>query len=216
MKQQHLNLKEMNKICLFGASGHGKVIKDIVLSTNNNVEAFFDDNRTNNQLLEIPVFSSDEIKKYEENKFIISIGDNAIRKVISNKLKVNFTKAIHKTAIVSDSVIIEEGTVVMAGAIVNADTKIGKHCIINTNAVIEHDCEIKDFVHISPSATVTGNVTIGEGTHIGAGATIIPGIKIGKWVIVGAGSVIINNIPDDAIVAGNPGRIIKYKEKENE
>lgn len=206
----------MDSVCLFGASGHGKVIRDIVLSTNNNVEAFFDDNRINDQLLKIPVFSSDEIKKYEENKFIIGIGDNAIRKIISKKLKVDFTKAIHKTAIVSDFTIIEEGTVVMAGAIVNADTRIGKHCIINTNAVIEHDCEIKDFVHISPSASVTGNVTIGEGTHIGAGATIIPGIKIGKWVIVGAGSVIIKNIPDNAIVVGNPGRIINYRETENE
>jgi acetyltransferase EpsM len=45
---------------------------------------------------------------------------------------------------------------------------------------------------------------------IGAGATVTPGIKIGKWALVGAGAVIIENIPDHAVVVGNPGRIIRY------
>jgi acetyltransferase-like isoleucine patch superfamily enzyme len=39
---------------------------------------------------------------------------------------------------------------------------------------------------------------------------VIKGIKIGTWAIIGAGAVIINDIPDNAVVVGNPGRIIKY------
>ncbi|AOW17233.1 acetyltransferase [Polaribacter vadi] len=206
----------MSKLCLYGASGHGKVIKDIVLSTNKEVQCFFDDYCINKQFLGLSVFSSDEIKTFEKNEFIISIGDNSIRKIISKKLTVQFAKVIHKKAIVSKDVEIGKGTVVMAGAIINANVKIGKHCIINTNAVVEHDCFLEDFVHISPSATITGNVTINEGAHIGAAATIIPNIKIGKWATVGAGAVVLKDVPEFAIVVGNPARIIKYKEKENE
>tara|TARA_R110001606_G_scaffold152476_1_gene293193 strand:- start:4390 stop:5010 length:621 start_codon:yes stop_codon:yes gene_type:complete len=206
----------MSKLCLYGASGHGKVIKDIVLSTNNEVQFFFDDNIVHQQFLGIPVFSSDAIKTFENNEFIISIGNNSIRKKISKKLTVQFAKAIHHSAIVSKNVKIGKGTVVMAGAIINSGVSIGEHCIINSNAVVEHDCFVEDFVHISPSATITGNVTINEGVHIGAAATIIPNIKIGKWATVGAGSVVLKDVPAYAIFVGNPARIINYKEKENE
>jgi sugar O-acyltransferase (sialic acid O-acetyltransferase NeuD family) len=200
----------MGKICLFGASGHGKVVKDIAKSLKINVETFIDDNPKSKFIDEVPVKFFQELSKYELHEFIISIGNNRIRKIINEKIKVPFTKLIHNNANISPSVIFSEGTVVMAGVVINADTNIGKHVIINTSAVIEHDCKIGDFVHISPSVTITGNVSIGEGSHIGAGSVIIPNITIGKWVTIGAGSIIIKNIPDYAVVVGNPGKIIKY------
>ena len=58
-----------------------------------------------------------------------------------------------------------------------------------------------------------GNVEIGEGTHIGSGAIVIPNVVIGKWAVIGAGAVIIKDVPDYAVVVGNPGKIIKYNEK---
>jgi len=200
----------MNNICLFGASGHGKVVKDVATSTNTVVEAFIDDNPKSEFLHEIPVVTSAEMTKYADHKFLISIGNNKIRKTISQKIENAFATLIHKTAIISPSATIDEGTVVMNGTNINADATIGKHVIINTAAVVEHDCKIGDFVHISPNATVTGNVSIGEGSHIGAGAVIIPNIKIGKWATIGAGSVIIKDVPDYAVVVGNPGIIKKY------
>ena len=58
---------------------------------------------------------------------------------------------------------------------------------------------------------MAGNVQVGEGTQIGIGASVIQGVKIGKWAMIGAGSVIISDVPDFAVVVGNPGKIIKYK-----
>ena len=200
----------MNNICLFGASGHGKVVKDVALSQNKNVKAFFDDAPKTDFLDETPVFSANKIENYIENSFLISIGNNRIRKEISKKINTKFATLIHKTTIIAPNVLISEGTVVMGGTIINAGTKIGKHTIINTASVVEHDCRIADFVHISPNATITGNVSINEGTHIGSGAVVIPNIKIGKWVTIGAGAVIISDVPDFAVVVGNPSKIIKY------
>lgn len=202
------------KIYLFGASGHGKVIKDIIENNNKKIEAFFDDNPKKSELTELKVYSFNKLNKHLKDDFIISIGDNVIRKKISIKLNVNFVKAIHKTAIISNSVKIEHGSVVMAGAIINTEAIVGKHCILNTNSVVEHHCVLKDFVHISPSATIAGSVIIGEGTHVGTGAVVLPNLKIGKWAIIGAGAVVVNSIPDYAVVVGNPGRIIKYKKNE--
>jgi acetyltransferase EpsM len=59
-------------------------------------------------------------------------------------------------------------------------------------------------------AALAGNVTVGEGTQIGINATVKQGITIGKWAIIGAGAVIVKDVPDFAVVVGNPGRIIKY------
>ena len=63
----------------------------------------------------------------------------------------------------------------MGGVVINADTAIGKHCIINTNASVDHDCVVEDFVHISPNSGLAGGVEVGEGSQIGIGASVIRG-----------------------------------------
>lgn len=200
---------------LYGASGHCKVIIDILKSGKIIVNAIVDDNPLVNFVSNVPVFQASKTIISSESEFIVAIGNNIIRKKIVSNLKTSFFKAIHERAIVSERAKINSGSVVMAGVVINSDAKIGRHCIINTGAVVEHDCEIDDYCHISPNASLAGNVMIGEGTHIGIGACVIQGVKIGKWVIIGAGSVIINDIPDFAVVVGNPGKIIKFN-KTNE
>lgn len=190
---------------LYGASGHAKVIIDIVRSQGNEVNCLYDDNKDVHDLLGIPVFHEKEI----ESPLIISIGNNIIRKQIAEKLNVVFSTAIHSTSIISPFSSIDIGSVVMQGAIIQSNAIIGKHCIINTGATIDHDCIIDDFVHISPNSTLCGNVQVGEGTHIGAGSVVIPGVKIGRWCVIAAGSVITKDLPDNVLAAGNRCKIIK-------
>jgi acetyltransferase EpsM len=202
---------------LYGASGHCKVIIDIINECNDClIEGILDDNPKSVKIFNIPVLSSKEILSFEDKQLIISIGDNSTRKRIVKNINAIYKTAIHPKAIVSIYSKIESGTVVMAGAIINPDVVIGKHCIINTGAIIEHDCILEDFVHVAPRATLAGGICIGEGTQIGMGASLIQGVKIGKWATVGAGAVIINDVPDFAVVVGNPGRIIKYNLQLNE
>jgi acetyltransferase EpsM len=75
---------------------------------------------------------------------------------------------------------------------------------------VDHDCELGNFVHVSPNVALAGNVKVGEGTHLGIGSCVIQGIIIGKWATIGAGTVVITDVPDHAVIVGNPGRIIKY------
>lgn len=191
---------------LYGASGHGKVIKEIIESLHQTVEGFIDDNPNINELSGLPVkhavAANDEV--------IVSIGVNATRKKVAERLECKFTNAaIHAKAIVSDSAQVQEGTVVMAGAIVNAEAHIGRHCIINTGASVDHECHLGDYVHVAPHATLCGQVQVGEGTLIGVGASVIPCVKIGKWCVIGAGAAIVEDVPDYSTVVGVPGRVVK-------
>ena len=172
------------------------------------MDGLIDDNPNIDQLQGYPVrhtFTG-------ESPFIISIGNNKIRKQVAERLQASYGKAIHPSAILSPTAKVGDGTVVMQGAIIQADAKVGKHCIINTGASVDHECVIGDYVHVSPHATLCGNVHVGEGCWIGAGTTAIPNLSIGKWCVIGAGSVITEDIPDHVLAFGNPCRIIRYLE----
>lgn len=201
---------------IYGASGHGKVIIDLVHSRMEEIHNILDDNPVITGIYDYPVvhnFTPEVLKR----KTIVAIGDNKTRKkVVSNFSGAFYRGLSHATAVVDRTVEIGEGTVIMANASINADTMIAKHCILNTGCIVEHDCVLEDFVHISPGAVLAGGVKVGEGSHIGIGALVIPGKHIGKWCTIGAGAVIIDDIPDYATVVGNPGRIIKILDKENE
>ncbi len=199
----------MNKILLYGASGHGNVVLSVLKSLKYELVGFFDDNvNIKNSIYQI--INNYDPEFYINTPIMISIGDNYIRKQLTKKIKHKYITLNHPSSIIDRISTIEEGTIVMHNVVVQTNTHIGKHCIINTNAIVDHDCNISDFVHISPASCICGNVTINEGTHIGANSTILPNLQIGKWCKIGAGAVITKNIPDNAVVVGNPGKIIKY------
>lgn len=195
---------------LFGASGHGKVIKEIVEACGGSVTAFVDDNTQVNSCAGLPVLHDVE----GLSPMIISIGVCRIRKMIVERLNtsatpVSFGTAIHPSAVVSPSAQIGEGTVVMAGAIINADAKIGNHCIVNTGATVDHDCVIEDYCHIAPGAHISGGTHIGEGTWIGVGSSVIQCLNIGTNCMIGAGSVVVKDIPNSVKAYGNPCRVVE-------
>lgn len=199
----------INRVLLYGASGHAKVICSIFESMNIIVNTIFDDFKSDSFLNSYKIVRGYDSAIESDLPILISIGDNKIRKQISETVSHSFSTAIHSSSIIDDISKIGAGTAIFHSTTIQRDVIIGRHCIINTNVSVDHDCIIEDFVHISPSATLCGNVKVGEGTQIGAGATIIPNIKIGNWCVIGAGSVIINDIPDFSVVVGIPGKVIK-------
>ena len=199
-------METIDRVYLYGASGHAKVVVDIAKQVNLIVPCLIDDNSEVINLEGIPVVHSAE----GLSPIIVTIGDCHIRRRIVEKLGCReFLTLIHPQAIIADSVAVDIGTVVMAGVIMNPFVRVGKHCIINSGASLDHDVQVNDYVHIAPHCTLCGEVRVGEGTWIGAGTTVIQGIKIGKNCFVGAGSVVVRDIPDNTLCYGNPARIKK-------
>lgn len=101
------------------------------------------------------------------------------------------------------------------------DVTIGNRVKIQNNVSIYTGCEIEDDVFLGPSCVLT-NVTnprsqvnrhslyektlFRRGATVGANATIVCGVTIGRYAFVGAGSVVTKNVPDYALIVGNPGK----------
>ena len=193
----------MREVVILGASGHGRVIADIVEACGDKVEAFLDDNTA----IEGVSGSISEYEKYIDCDFVIGIGSAAVREKLS-VLPVNWYTAIHPSAIISPNTAIGRGTVIMPNAVINSGAVIGEHCIINTSAVVEHDNVIEDFVHVSVGAKLGGTVFIGKSTWIGIGATVSNNIKINGGCIIGAGAVVVRDIEMKGKYIGLPAKII--------
>lgn len=201
------------KVVIIGAGGHAKVIADIVIKSQDILLGFLDDNLEKGKKVICDYYVLGKIqealklKKQDETiEFVIAIGNNEIRKEISNKYKLNYYTAIHPSAQIGLETTIEEGTVIMANVCINPSAKIGKHCIINTGAIIEHDNIIEDYVHISPNVSLGGTVKVGENTHVGIGTTVKNKIEICSNCTIGAGAVVVKNIIEAGTYVGVPAK----------
>lgn len=114
------------------------------------------------------------------------------------------------TAIVARSARFDEGAYVNAGAIVAAGVRAGVGCTINRGATIGHHCVIDDYVSVGPSAVTGGSCRFGAGAFVGAGAVVAPEVTVGANAVVGAGAVVVADVPERAVVVGNPARAIRY------
>lgn len=213
----------MEDLIVFGASGHTKVVIDILEKQGKyRIAGLIDSRRKQGEeFMGYKILGHDEDLKaichqYDIANLLVAIGDNWIRhqvheKIISTCSDIHFVTAIHPSAVIGKDVVIGEGSVVMAGTVINTATTIGKCCIINTSASVDHDCRLKDFSSIAPKACLGGNVTIGDFTSISIGATVIQGIEIGQHTVVGAGSTVIDNLTEKVVCHGSPARVIRKR-----
>lgn len=109
------------------------------------------------------------------------------------------------------------------------DCEIGHGVKIQNNVSVYSGVTVEDDVFIGPSAVFTNVINprafierkdeflptlVKKGATIGANATILCGVTLGKYCLVGAGSVVVSDVPDYAVVVGNPAKIIKYTNRE--
>jgi len=202
----------MKEIVLYGAGGHCFAAIELINSlAEYQPKVIYDDAPSVDRILGIPVKVNSE-KNISGRDMCITIGDNKIRQEIANAYNVNYPNFIHKSAVVYPSASVGKGTVLLPNSVIDAASQIGNFCIVNNNATVSHNVEVGDFCHIAINVAIAGGVSIGVGTLVGAGSVILPEIKVGKWAVIGAGAVVTEDVPDYAVVVGQPAKIIKYNE----
>lgn len=202
-----------NRLLIVGASGHGKVVADIAISTGSYREiAFLDDDESIRECMGFHVLGStgklaDFVADYE---MVVAIGNAQIRQRIMNQIDAvngKIATLVHPKAVISRYAKIGEGTVVMPGAVINADAMIGRGCIINTAATVDHECRISNYVHVSVGAHLAGSVVVGERSWVGIGAVVSNNVTVCADCMIGAGAVVVNEISKPGTYIGIPARL---------
>ena len=137
------------------------------------------------------------------------------------------TKIWHFCHIMAPSVV-GENCNMGQNVVVSPDVKLGNNVKVQNNVSIYTGVECEDDVFLGPSMVFTNvynprsavsrkneyrRTLVKTGATIGANATIVCGIEIGRFAFIGAGAVINRNVPDFALMVGNPGRQIGWMSK---
>jgi sugar O-acyltransferase (sialic acid O-acetyltransferase NeuD family) len=208
----------MAETFVYGASGHGKVVADILLSCKSStLRGFIDDNDglRGTLVLGLPVLGNSKWLQERARSGLsiyvaLGIGDNSIRKRVAEGCRdigIEMATIVHPSAHVSTFANIGSGSVVMAQAAINPGASIGEGVIVNTSSSIDHDVVMGDFSHAAPNSCMGGNSRLGRLSHLGLGASVIQGVTIGERTVIGAGAVVVRDIPDDVVAVGVPARI---------
>ncbi len=213
----------MKNIVVIGASGHAKVIIDIIEQQNEyQIVGLIDSFKAIGETVyTYKVLGTERdlpglITQHELYGGIIAIGDNWTRMNMYMEMTAiapNFTfiKAIHPSAIIGKNVRVGSGTCIMAGVIINSDASIGKQCIINTKSSVGHDVVIKNFASVAPGVSIGGDVKIGKCSAISIGANIVEKVEIGKHTVIGAGALVNKSIKSNKVAYGIPAKAIKNR-----
>lgn len=136
-------------------------------------------------------------------------------------------------AVFCDRLALGERSYVAALAYLSGDLTIGADCSVNPFAVVRGEIRMGDGVRIGAHSSILGfnhrmdndrpvfqqgtwskGITIGDDVWIGSNATILDGVTVGDHVVVAAGAVVTKNVPDWAVVAGNPARVLRDRRAE--
>jgi acetyltransferase-like isoleucine patch superfamily enzyme len=107
------------------------------------------------------------------------------------------------------------------GVFVENDVQVGDRVTVKCGVQLWDGTTLEDEVFVGPNATFTNDrfprsgiypekfprIWVGKGASIGANATLLPGLRVGAGAMVGAGSVVTSDVPEGAVVFGNPARV---------
>jgi len=117
------------------------------------------------------------------------------------------------------------------GVFVENDVVVGDRVTVKCGVQLWDGIRLENEVFVGPNVTFTNDLyprsrqwpegafpqtVVQEGASLGGGSVILPGITIGKGAMVGAGAVVTKNVPERAVVIGNPARVIRYLRPDGE
>ncbi|MBN4049072.1 N-acetyltransferase [archaeon AH-315-M20] len=148
--------------------------------------------------------------------------------IISKEAKIGKGTKIWNFAEIREKAKIGDNCIIGKNVYIDHDVKIGSNVKIQNNSSVYYDSEIEDGVFIGPHVCLTndktpraithdgklkknedwntGKIIIKKGASIGAGSIILPDIKIGQFAMTGSGSVVTKDVPNHALVYGNPAK----------
>jgi UDP-N-acetylbacillosamine N-acetyltransferase len=151
-----------------------------------------------------------ELKRRKVRHIALGFGHCSARVAAADLVKTNgfqIVTLVHPNAVVSDSAILGEGTLILAGAIIDPGCTVGRYVIVNNSSAICHESIIDDGAHICPGVSIGARVHVGARSWIGIGTCVVDRVHIGAQSYIGAGSVVTKDIPGGVLAYGSPAKI---------
>lgn len=154
----------------------------------------------------------------ENNIFIHNTAD------VSAGANIGANTKIWNLAQVRENCIIGENCIISKNVYIDTGVVLGNNIKVQNNVNIYNGVTVEDDVFLGPSMTFTNDLyprafntnwkitktLVKKGASIGANATIVCGTVIGEYAMIGSGSTVTRDVPANALVVGNPARIIGY------
>jgi len=205
----------MDRLLIVGAGGHGCVVAETAIRSGLWSDVFHLDDLLERPQLDVGTRVLGSISDLTtlgtaNDQFVIGVGDNASRLRLFEDLKNRMRAAsvIASESLVSQTVSVADGCVIMPGVVVNAAVVLGQACVLNTSCIIEHGVKLDSAVHVGPGAILGGDVEVGTRSFIGMGAKVLPGVSLGQDVILGAGAVAVSDLYEPGAYVGVPAKPI--------
>lgn len=151
----------------------------------------------------------------------VRVENNAVNSAIPMLDVKNLHARVEPGAIIRDGVEIGSNAVIMMGAVLNIGASVGEGSMIDMGAILGGRATVGKHCHIGANAVLAGvieppsamPVVVGDNVVVGANAVVLEGVQIGANAVVAAGAIVTADVPENAVVAGAPARIIKYRDE---
>ena len=144
--------------------------------------------------------------------------------LVSKTAKIGAGTKVWAFAQIGDNARVGKNCVIGNGAYLDRDIVVGNNVKIHNKALLYRGLIVEDNCFIGPGVCFTNDKSprydkirdlkdiswhLKKGASVGANATILPDINIGRNAVIGAGAVVTKDVPDGAVVCGNPARVVK-------
>lgn len=218
------------KIIIIGGRGSAVVIGEQIYDAQQKGAPYeflgyaFDDETLGKEVNGFPIHcktyeANNKFSKFDDVKFIYQMWRPDIIDVRIDLLKSfgirteKFAKFIHPNAVVTKSVKLGYGTVVLANTVINPNVITGNHCTFQTSCVIGHDTVMGDYNFVASLTGIGSNNVIGNSNFFGHSSSMNNKITIGDNCFIGMAANVIKSVESGLMVIGNPAKPVERKIK---
>ena len=208
---------------IIGAGTYGEVYLSYLQEAGVEIIGFLDDSKALHGKLihNIPVLGGTELlfslkNTHQVEAVYCPIGNNKIRVNIlerAESLGYQIPNYIHPSVIISSDVSIGKGVYILLGTHIMPYVTIEDYVMISMGVNIAHHSILKKGSFLSTGVNFGASILAKEYSYIGISSTIMTGLKeLGTNCLIGAGAVVIKDVPDNAVMAGVPAKVLRIKE----
>ena len=212
------------KSVIIGAGTYGEVYLAYLQEAGIEIVGFLDDDSEyiNQKVCGIPVLGGFDFlaclkDEYGVKAVYCPLGNNKLRVELLNRalsLGYEVPNFIHSTVVLSPNVKIgDKGIYILPKTVIMPWCNIHDFVMMSVNSVVSHHTILEEGVFLSFGVNFGASIIAHKYAYIGISATIMTGVhELGENCLIGAGAVVIKDVPTNAVMAGIPAKVLKYRE----